>query len=89
MDARRVMFVFSSNLGSEWWDRPPNPEEDAFAADPMELLSLAERPDERSEWYKTPVPKELLSRLAKGAVVLFRRPQGQHFLAKLQQGGVR
>lgn len=89
MDAHQVMFVFSSNLGSEWWDRPGNPEEDAFAADPMELLSLAERPDEKSEWYKTPVPKELLSRLAKGAVVLFHRPQGHHLLAKLQQGGVR
>lgn len=89
VDARQVMFVFTSNLGSEWWDRSAAPEEGAFATDPMELLSLAERPDEKSEWYKTPVPKELLSRLAKGAVVLFRRPQGQHLLAKLQQGGIR
>lgn len=87
MDARQVLFAFTSNLGQEWWDRPVNPEEGAFAADPVELLSLSERPDEKSEWYKTPVPKELLSRLAKGVVVLFRRPQGHHLLAKLQQGG--
>lgn len=87
MDARQVLFVFTSNLGQEWWDRPASPEEGAFAVDPMELLSLAERPDEKSDWNKTPVPKELLSRLGKGAVVLFRRPQGHHLLSKLQHPG--
>jgi len=87
MDARQVMFVFTSNLGQEWWDRPATPEDGAFAVDPLELLSLAEHPDEKSEWHKTPVPKELLSRLGKGAVVLFRPPKGHHMLAKLAQGG--
>lgn len=87
MDARQATFVFTTNLGAEWWDRPANPEEGAFAVDPLELLRLAEKPDEKAEWHKTPIPKELLSRLAKGAVVLFRRPLGHHLLAKLLQGG--
>lgn len=87
MDARLATFIFTTNLGAEWWDRPASPEEGAFTVDPMELLRLAEKPDEKAEWHKTPIPKELLSRLAKGAVVLFGRPLGHHLLAKLIQGG--
>lgn len=87
VDARQAMFVFSSNLGQEFWDRPSTPEEGAFTIDPTELMSLAERPDEKSDWHKSPIPKELLSRLSKGAVVLFHRPQGHHLLAKLRQSG--
>jgi hypothetical protein len=82
---REALFVFTSNLGSEYWGRPASPEEGAFEVDPLELLSLAETPDDRTEWYKTPIPKELLSRLGKGPVVLFRRHVGHHFLEKVDR----
>lgn len=83
VDFRNVVFVFTSNLGSEFWNRPASPEEASLQVDPMDLLTLAETPDERSEWYKTPVPKELLSRLGKGPVVLFRRHLGHHLFEKV------
>ena len=83
VDFRNVVFVFTSNLGSEYWSRPASPEEGSLQVDPMDLLSLAETTDERSEWYKTPVPKELLSRLGKGPVVLFRRHFGHHLFEKV------
>lgn len=83
LDFRETVFIFTSNLGSEFWNRPSSPEEGTLSVDPLELLSLAETPDERSEWYKTPVPTELLSRLSKGSVVLFRRHQGHHLLMKV------
>lgn len=79
----QVIFVFTSNLGSEFWDRPATPEAGSLQVDPMELLGLAERPDERTEWFKTPIPKELLSRLSKGAIVLFRRHHGHHLYQKI------
>jgi len=82
VDFREVVFVFTTNLGSEYWDRPASPEEGALEVDPLDLLSLAEKPDEKTEWFKTPVPKELLSRLGKGPVVLFRRHLGHHLLEK-------
>lgn len=84
VDFRQAILVFTTNLGSEFWDRPTQPEAASMQVDPMDLLGLAERPDERSEWFKTPIPKELLSRLAKGAVVLFRRPLGHHLVAKIK-----
>ena len=84
VDFRQVILVFTTNLGSDYWDRQAQPETGSLQVNPMDLLSLAERPDERSEWYKTPVPKELLSRLGKGAIVLFRRPQGHHLLTKIK-----
>lgn len=83
VDFREAVFLFSSNLGSEFWDRPSSPEEHTLTVDPLDLLSLASHPDERNEWYKTPVPAELLSRLAKGPVVLFRRHLGHHLVAKV------
>lgn len=86
VDFRDAVFVFTSNLGSELWSRPSSAGEGALEVDLMDLLSLSEAPDPRSESHKTPVPKELLSRLAKGAVVLFRRHHGHHMLGKLQQG---
>ena len=85
VDFRGVVFVFTSNLGAEFWNRPASPEENTLEVDPMELLSLAETPDERTEWYKTPIPKELLSRLGKGPVVLFRRHLGHHLLQKVNR----
>jgi len=83
VDFRDTVFVFTSNLGAEFWDRPASPEEATLQVDPLELLSLAEKPDERTEWHKTPIPKELLSRLEKGSVVLFRRHLGHHLLQKV------
>lgn len=83
LDFRESLFIFTSNLGAEFWNRPSSPEEGTLSVDPLELLSLAEHPDERSEWYKTPVPTELLSRLGKGPVVLFRRHHGHHLLLKV------
>ncbi len=85
VDFRKVVFVFTSNLGSEFWNRPASPEEASLQVDPMDLLTLAETPDERSEWYKTPVPRELLSRLGKGPVVLFRRHLGHHLFEKVDR----
>lgn len=85
VDFRNAVFVFTSNLGSEFWNRPASPEEASLQVDPMDLLTLAETPDERSEWYKTPVPKELLSRLGKGPVVLFRRHLGHHLFEKVDR----
>lgn len=84
VDFRQAILVFTSNLGAEFWDRQAQPETGSLQVDSMDLLGLAERPDERSEWFKTPIPKELLSRLAKGAVVLFRRPQGHHLMTKIK-----
>ena len=81
---RQSILVFTTNLGMEFWDRQAQPETGSLQVDPMDLLSLAERPDERNEWYKTPIPKELLSRLGKGAIVLFRRAQGHHLLTKIK-----
>ena len=86
VDFREVIFVFTSNLGSELWNRPSAPEAGSLELDLMDLLSLSESPDSRTESHKTPIPKELLDRLAKGAVVLFRCHQGHHMLMKLQQG---
>ena len=85
VDFRGVVFVFTSNLGEPFWNRPACPEENTLEVDPMDLLSLAETPDERTEWFKTAVPKELLSRLGKGPVVLFRRHQGHHLLEKVDR----
>jgi hypothetical protein len=79
------VFIFTTNLGSELWDRPAFPEEGTLEVDLMDLLGLAEKIEEKSDWHKTPVPKELLSRLNKGAMVLFRRHQGHHMLQKAQQ----
>lgn len=88
VDFRNAVFIFTTNLGSELWNRPATPEEGTLEVDLMDLLSLAEKIEEKSDWHKTPVPKELLSRLNKGAMVLFRRHQGHHMLQKVQQGGV-
>jgi hypothetical protein len=84
VDFRQAILVFTTNLGAEFWDRSVMPESGSLQVDPLDLLSLAERPDERSEWFKTPVPKELLSRLGKGAIVLFRRAQGHHLMSKIK-----
>jgi ATP-dependent Clp protease ATP-binding subunit ClpA len=84
VDFRHAILVFTTNLGAEFWDRSVMPESGSLQVDPLDLLSLAERPDERSEWFKTPVPKELLSRLGKGAIVLFRRAQGHHLMSKIK-----
>ena len=88
VDFRDTVFIFTSNLGAELWNRPAAPEEGTLEVDLMDLLSLAENIEEKSDWHKTPVPKELLSRLNKGAMVLFRRHQGHHMLQKAQQSGV-
>lgn len=85
VDFRNAVFIFTTNLGSELWDRPASPEEGTLEVDLMDLLGLAEKIEEKSDWHKTPVPKELLSRLNKGAMVLFRRHQGHHMLQKAQQ----
>jgi hypothetical protein len=88
VDFRDAVFIFTTNLGSELWNRPSSPEEGTLEVDLMDLLGLAEKIEEKSDWHKTPVPKELLSRLNKGAMVLFRRHQGHHMLQKVQQGDV-
>ena len=88
VDFRDAVFIFTTNLGSELWNRPSSPEEGTLEVDLMDLLGLAEKIEDKSDWHKTPVPKELLSRLNKGAMVLFRRHQGHHMLQKVQQGGV-
>jgi hypothetical protein len=88
VDFRDAVFIFTTNLGSELWNRPAAPEEGTLEVDLMDLLGLAEKIDEKADWHKTPVPKELLSRLNKGAMVLFRRHQGHHMLQKVQQGDV-
>lgn len=88
VDFRDAVFIFTTNLGSELWNRPASPEEGTLEVDLMDLLGLAEKIEEKSDWHKTPVPKELLSRLNKGAMVLFRRHQGHHMLQMVQQGGV-
>lgn len=88
VDFRDTVFIFTTNLGSELWNRPASPEEGALEVDLMDLLGLAEKIDERSDWHKTPVPKELLSRLNKGAMVLFRRHHGHHMLKKARQSCV-
>lgn len=88
VDFRNAVFIFTTNLGSELWNRPASPEEGTLEVDLMDLLGLAEKIEEKSDWHKTPVPKELLSRLNKGAMVLFRRHHGHHMLQKAQQSGV-
>jgi hypothetical protein len=88
VDFRDAVFIFTTNLGSELWNRPAAPEEGTLEVDLMDLLGLAEKIDEKADWHKTPVPKELLSRLNKGAMVLFRQHQGHHMLQKAQQSGV-
>ncbi len=85
VDFRNAVFIFTTNLGAELWNRPASPEEGTLEVDLMDLLGLAEKVEEKSDWHKTPVPKELLSRLNKGAMVLFRRHQGHHMLQKAQQ----
>ncbi|MBP7617359.1 MAG: ATP-dependent Clp protease ATP-binding subunit [Geothrix sp.] len=87
VDFRDTVFIFTTNLGSELWNRPAAPEEGTLEVDLLDLLSLAEKVEEKSDWHKTPVPKELLSRLNKGAMVLFRRHLGHHMLQKAQQSG--
>lgn len=86
VDFRQAIFLFASNLGEEYWDRPSNPEEGAFTLDPADLLKLAQTRNEDSSWYKTPIPAPLLSRLAQGRVVLFRRHLGHHLLEKVIRG---
>lgn len=88
VDFRDTVFIFTTNLGSELWNRPVSPEEGTLEVDLMDLLALAEKVEEKSDWHKTPVPKELLSRLNKGAMVLFHRHQGHHMLQKTQQSCV-
>jgi len=88
VDFRDTVFIFTTNLGSELWNRPASPEESTLEVDLLDLLGLAEKIEEKSDWHKTPVPKELLSRLNKGAMVLFRRHQGHHMLQKVRQSCV-
>ena len=86
VDFREALFVFTSNLGSELWSRPSAPEEGALEVDLMDLLSPSGSSDSRSGSHQLLMPKELVSRLGRGAMVLFRRHHGHHMLGKLQQG---
>lgn len=86
VDFSRVVFVFTSNLGSEYWKRPGAMPNQMFAIDPVSLLEQAANPKEDDEWHKTKVPLELVSRLAKGKIVFFRPHKGLHLLSKLEMG---
>jgi len=86
VDFSKAVFIFTTNLGAELWDRPTSSVPEAFHIDPMDLLSLATKPDRDEDWWATAIPSELLSRLGKGEIVLFRRPQGHHALRKLMDG---
>jgi len=82
VDCCRSTFVFTSNLGRPFWDRPGQPEEGALVIDPVSLLELAEDPDEPN---RPQLSKELVSRLSRGPVVLFRRHRGHHLLEMISR----
>jgi|GEM_PF-2032367 len=83
VDFHRAVFIFTSNLGGELWDRPASTNLDAFRVDPQDLLGLASTSKSDEDWWSRSIPREFLSRLAKGEIVLFRHPQGHHRLRKL------
>ena len=48
--------------------------------DLCDLVGLHGTSGERSDWFKAAIPRELISRLAQGELVLFRNHEGHHHL---------
>lgn len=80
VDFQQTVFVFTSNLGSELWTSSSGVEDNGFTVDLCDLMGLHGTGDERGDWYKTAIPRELISRLANGSLVLFHVHQGHHHL---------
>jgi hypothetical protein len=80
VDFQQSVFIFTSNLGSELWSNSSATEGSAFTVDLCDLIGLHGTGDDRSDWYKTAIPRELISRLANGSIVLFHEHQGHHHL---------
>ncbi|MDE3032680.1 MAG: ATP-dependent Clp protease ATP-binding subunit [Acidobacteriota bacterium] len=79
VDFSQAIFIFTSNLGRELWgcrDASSAP----FAMDLTDLIGMNGNSGDRSDWSKTAIPRELISRLAQGHLVLFRSHQGHHHL---------
>lgn len=88
MDFRGCIFVFTTNLGAEAWERTDLAGNDSFVVDPLEVLGLSGLKDRAEDgWTQPPfLSKEFISRLQAGATILFSRPRGFHLLAKMQSG---
>ena len=79
VDFSQAIFIFTSNLGRELWERR-NASSAPFAMDLTDLIGLHGNSGDRSDWNKTAIPRELISRLAQGHLVLFRSHQGHDHL---------
>jgi hypothetical protein len=80
VDFQQSVFIFTCNLGSELWNNASGAEVNSFTIDLCDLMGLHGTGDERGDWYKTAIPRELISRLANGSIVLFHEHQGHHHL---------
>ncbi|WP_316411780.1 AAA family ATPase [Mesoterricola silvestris] len=80
VDFSGTVFIFTSNLGSELWGRREAAETGPFSMDLSDLMGLHGTSGERSDWMKAAIPRELLSRLAQGHLVLFHAHEGHHHL---------
>ena len=80
VDFSRTVFIFTSNLGSELWGRRGTADSDPLTVDLCDLVGLHGTSGERSDWFKAAIPRELISRLAQGELVLFRNHEGHHHL---------
>ena len=80
VDFSHTVFIFTSNLGSELWGRRGAADTGSFSIDLTDLMGLHGTAGERSDWLKAAIPRELLSRLAQGHLVLFHAHEGHHHL---------
>ena len=80
VDFSRTVFIFTSNLGSELWGRRGATDTGPLSMDVSDLMGLHGTSGERSDWMKAAIPRELLSRLAQGHLVLFHAHEGHHHL---------
>ena len=79
VDFSQAIFIFTSNLGRELWGRRDSGSA-PFCMDLTDLIGLHGNSGDRSDWNKTAIPRELISRLAQGHLVLFRAHQGHDHL---------
>ena len=89
VDFQQSVFIFTSNLGRELWEKASNSESSAFTVDLCDLMGQHGTSDERSDWYKTAIPRELISRLSNGTLVLFHEHQGHHHLNLIERSANR
>ena len=91
IDFSHTVFIFTSNLGRELWGRR-DAGSTPCSMDLTDLIGLHGNSGDRSDWNKTAIPRELISRLAQGHLVLFRAHQGHdhldliHRLSHRQEG---